>query len=345
MYGGLIYSDDPHTFKRYWDHGDVKILAHGSNGVTCVVTVPDGKTFVDERGQKVRTVLVKLVPIKARTPWVIELAKAYIRPVPLESIKTEYKVQRWLYDRAIRVLKYELCPCPTGFVVMRMADLEAKIKGISSHPQGAHSVGVIVMQYIAAYEPVVDAPPAMDKVLTAKSRRLLVDAYSLGIIHGDPILGNFLWNKDKDHPKVMLIDFGAAAHRDVTSTGFTIDGVTIRPLRTYPAFTPVLSRLNEVHYPTPFPDLYYMAVLVINLMYSKQVVENWKSRGCFYYAWVLSDQNLKIKTPFKTTPWDLAARPFTHTEGFTAWIDSDNDYTEVDETWSAAIKGYEKMMR
>lgn len=338
MYGGLIYSDDPNTFKHYWDHGTVNILAHGSNGVTCVVTVPDGKTFVNEHGQKVYTVLIKLVPIKSKESWEIELpSKDTISPVPLKSVKNEYALQKWLYDRALFILKYELCPCPAKIVVLKVADVEAKINGITVHYNGAKhllNVGVIVMQYIANYGPIEHAPPEMDKVLMAKARRLLVDAYSLGVIHGDPITGNFLWNKNTANPKVIMIDFGAASKREVTSTGFTKNGVTIRPVHTYPAFTPILSRLNDVHNPaTPFPDLYYMAVLVINLMYSKQVVDNWKSRGCFYYAWVISDQNKEIETPFRTTPWAMAEHPFSHTEGFTAWIDSDNDYTEVDEKW------------
>jgi len=347
MYGGLIYSNDPNTFKHYWDHGTVKILAHGSNGVTCLVTVPGGKTFLNEHGQKVHTVLIKLVPIKSRGSWDIELPSRHtINPVSLDEIKKEYALQKRLYVRALRRLKYELCPCPTGLVVMRAADIEAKIKGIKVHHPAKHllHVAAIIMQYIANYESVVDAPPALDKLLMAKSRRLLVDAYSLGVIQGDPILGNFMWNKDVANPKVIMIDFGAALKREVTSTGFTKNGVTIRPIHTYPAFAPILSRLNDVHDPTgEFSDLYFMAVLVINLMYSKQVVDNWRFQGGYYYAWVISDQNKEIMTPFRTTPWTLAERPFSHKEGFTAFIDSDNDYTAVDKKWAAAVLRYEKM--
>lgn len=344
MYGGLIYSNDPNTFKHYWDHGTVKILANGSNGVTCLVTVPGGKTFLNEHGQKVHTVLIKLVPIKSRGPWEIELpSKVSINPVSLEEIKKEYALQRRLYTRALRILKYELCPCPTGLVVMRAADIEAKIKGITVHHDPAKHllrVGVIVMQYILHYDSIDDAPPALDKLLMAKSRRLLVDAYSLGVIHGDPIRGNFMWNKDVANPKVIMIDFGAALKREIISTGFTKNGVTIRPIQTYPAFAPILARLNDVHFPIPFPDIYFMAVLVINLMYSKQVVDLWRHEGCYYYAWVISDQNKEIETPFQTTPWALAERPFSHKEGFTAWIDSDNDY--ADKKWTAIR--YEKMI-
>lgn len=329
MYGGLIYSNDPNTFKHYWDHGTIKILAHGSNGVTCLVTVPGGKTFMNEHGQKVHTVLIKLIPVKTRGSWEIELPNATINPVSLEEIKKEYILQKRLYNRALHVLKYELCPCPAGLFVMRASDIEAKIKGITVHhdpPKHLLHVGVIVMQYIADYDSIIDAPSSMDKLLLAKSRRLLVDAYSLGVIHGDPIRGNFMWNKNVANPKVIMIDFGAALKRQITSTGFTKNGVTIRPLHTYPAFSPILSRLNDVHIPGTFPDIYYMAVLVINLMYSKQVVNHWRFEGGYYYAWVISDQNKDIMTPFQTTPWDLAERPFSHKEGFTAWIDSDNDY-------------------
>jgi hypothetical protein len=349
MYGGLIYSDDPNTFKHYWDHGDVKILAHGSNGVTCLVTVPGGKTFLNEHGKKVDTILIKLVPIKSKGSWVIELpSKERIEPASMESVRNEYAIQKWLYERALHVLKYELCPCPTGIVVMKVADVEAKITGLTVHHDPALHllhVGVIVMQYIANYDSIIDAPRELHKVLMAKSRRLLVDAYSIGVIHGDPIRGNFLWNKDKVNPNVIMIDLGAASKRDVTSTGFTKNGVIIRPIHTYPAFAPILARLNDVHDPkATFPDLYYMAVLVINLMYSKNVVEFWRHQGCYYYAWVISDQNKEIQTPFRTTPWALAEHPFSHKEGFTAWIDSDNDYRVVDKKWAAAVKGYQKMM-
>lgn len=338
MYGGLIYSDDPNTFKHYWDHGDVKILAHGSNGVTCLVTVPGGKTFLNEHGKKVDTILIKLVPIKEAGGWEIELpSKHVIHPVSMKSVRNEYEIQKWLYERALLVLKYELCPCPTGIVVMKVADVEAKIKGLTVHHDPAKHllrVGVIVMQYIANYTDITEAPPALDKVLMAKSRRLLVDAYSIGVIHGDPIRGNFLWNKDTANPKVIMIDFGAARKSSVTSVGFVKNGIKIRPIQTYPAFTPILARLNDVHDPkVAFPDIYFMAVLVINLMYSKNVVEFWRHEGSYYYAWVISDQNKEIETPFRTTPWAMAEHPFSHTEGFTAWIDSDNDYTEVDEKW------------